>query len=158
AETPPPPTFRSERVVLMPILSRYAFTMSAVKRSRIIFVAVLSLSTIIRCSTSRKGNCTPSEISLAMIPLPGTFAALATVSGSVQVALPRDGIEDRGHDRQLDRAGRTHRVCLVDAHGGAGVEILRVEGNRALKTRDSRSQFIGERIGGASGGEQRDGP
>jgi hypothetical protein len=77
-----------ERVVLMPIFSKYAFTASAVNRSSTMLVAVLSLSTIIRFVTSRSGSCTLSESSLPMTPEPLTLSSGRTVSMSLHLALP----------------------------------------------------------------------
>src|SRR5674476_866136 len=51
-------------------------------------VAELSLSAIIRWTTSRRGSCTPSESSLPMMPLPDTLSRAVMVRGSVHLALP----------------------------------------------------------------------
>ena len=86
---PSPRILRSARVVRMPMRSRYALTWLAVTRSRTMLVAVLSLSTIMRWTTSPSGSLTPADSSDPITPDPVNWSAFRTASGFVHLILPR---------------------------------------------------------------------
>src|SRR4051812_22114636 len=65
------------------------------------FVAGLSLSTIIRVATARRGSATPAENSLPLMPGAAAFFSGGIVSGSGPLGLPAGGWLGAG-----DRDGR----------------------------------------------------
>ena len=73
--SPPLPIFRRILICFIPSDSIRAFTASVVNTSRTKFVAVLSLTSIIRFTPSRSVRCSPSENS-CRIPEPETLAGL----------------------------------------------------------------------------------